>query len=69
MISFSSKKPETGLEQPTCPVCRGTMSLRHLQAHPLRDDGAELHSFQCENCGINQNITVPQVTLPRTKSA
>ena len=69
MIPFSSKTPETGLEQPTCPVCRGTMSLRHLQAHPLRDDGAELHSFQCENCGINQNITVPQVTLPRKKSA
>jgi hypothetical protein len=69
MSSFLSKPPETGPDQPTCPVCRGTMSLRHLQAHPLRDDGAELHSFQCENCGINQNITVPQVTLPRKKTA
>jgi len=69
MIPFSSTKPESAPEQPACPVCRGTMSLRHLQAHPLRDDGAELHLFQCENCGINQNMTVPQVTLPRTKSA
>jgi heterodisulfide reductase subunit A-like polyferredoxin len=69
MIPFSSKTPDPELDQPTCPVCRATMSLCHLQAHPLRDDGAELHSFECENCGINQNITVPLVPLPRVKSA
>jgi hypothetical protein len=64
-----SETPELVRDQLMCVVCRGTLSLRHLQAHPFRDDGGELHSLQCDNCGISQNITMTQLARPRAKSA
>ena len=68
MSPLPSETPDAARDQLMCVVCRGTLSWRHLKAHPFRDDGGELHSLQCDNCGISQNITVARVMLAGTKS-
>ena len=69
MSPLPSETPNVAHDPLMCVVCRGTLSLRHLQTHPFHDDGVELHSLQCDNCGISQNVTVPQATLASAKTA